>query len=115
MSALAILLTSVTLALGPHGPGGVRGSVTLDRVSAGTTRVTVHLRVHDSKPRPVHIHGGRCGTFFGLPFGMWTMHGAHGATVVHAPLASLVSGRYAIDVHASPASQAWIACADLRR
>ena len=70
--ALAVLITSVTLALVPHGTHGVRGTVTLTRISADATRVTVVLRVRDARVRPVHIHGGRCGSFFGLPFGMWS-------------------------------------------
>jgi len=115
LSAVAILLSAFTLHLAPHGAHGVPGAVTLSRVSASTTRVAVTLRVHDTRARPVHIHGGSCGTFFGLPFGMWTMHGARGSSVVRASMAELLSGRYAIDVHASPTSAAWIACANLRR
>jgi hypothetical protein len=87
--------------------------VTLSRVSAHATRITVVLRVHDTRARPVHIHGGRCGSFFGLPFGAWTMHGARGSTVVRASLAELVAGIYAIDVHAGVSSPAWVTCANL--
>jgi hypothetical protein len=112
---LAALVAVVSLPLSPHGAHGVVGTVTLAPVTAQTTRVTVSLRVHDAKLRPVHIHGGRCGSFFGLPFGAFTMRGARGSHVVHASVAELLSGSYAIDVHAGVGAPDWITCANLRR
>jgi len=111
VASLAAVVASVVLV--PHGAHGVGGTVTFARVSAHATRVTVTLRVQDHRLRPVHVHGGRCGSFFGLPFGAFTIRGAHGSGVLQAPLRTLRGGLYAIDVHAAVGSPSWIACANL--
>ena len=107
---LALLATVVHLFLAPHGPHGVKGTVTLAAVSPRATRVTVTLDVRDRRVRPVHIHGGTCGSFFGLPFGAHPMRGARTSFVVRVPLRTLTHG-YALDIHASPT--AWISCVNL--
>lgn len=111
VASLAAVVASVVLV--PHGAHGVGGTVTLARVSAHATRVTVTLRVHDHRLRPVHIYGGRCGSFFGLPFGAFTIRGAHGSAIVGAPVGELRHGLYAIDVHTDVGSPDWITCANL--
>jgi hypothetical protein len=110
---LATAVTVVHLLLAPHGANGVRGSVTLAPVTPNTTRIAVTLAVRDRKLRPVHIHGGRCGSFFGLPFGVHLIRGAHASFVVHASLRALRRDGYALDVHASTTSPSWITCANL--
>ena len=103
---------AVHLLLAPHGAHGVRGTVTLAPLTAHTTRVTVTLAVHDRRLRPVHIHGGHCGAFFGLPFGIHLIRGGRTTFVLHVALRKL-RGAYALDIHAGPASPAWISCANL--
>jgi hypothetical protein len=106
----ALLAVVVHLLLAPHGAHGVHGTVTLAPVTANTTRVTVTLAVHDRRARPVHIHGGRCGAFYGLPFGVHLIRGARTSFIVRVPLREL-HGAYALDIHSSPTT--WIACANL--
>jgi hypothetical protein len=109
----ALVAAVAQLVLLPHGPHGVRGTVALAPVSAHATRVTVIVNVHDKKLRPVHIHGGSCGAFFGLPFGAHLMRGGRTSFVVRVSLQALERNGYALDVHASTTSPSWIACANL--
>ncbi|HEV2593508.1 MAG TPA: hypothetical protein VGU02_16615 [Gaiellaceae bacterium] len=110
---VAMVVTVIHLVLAPHGAAGVGGTVMLAPVTSKTTRVTVTLDVHDRKLRPVHIHGGRCGSFFGLPFGAHLMRGGRASFVVRASLHALTHDGYALDVHMSTASPSWISCANL--
>lgn len=104
----------VASALAQHDASGQSGTVRLIAVSRTKTLVAVTLSSAPDAEQPVHLHGGRCGTFTGLPFGEWVLRGGRGAKVVNAPIAKLSNGRYALDVHRAPGDASYVACANLR-
>jgi YVTN family beta-propeller protein len=104
----------VAARLEEQGGSGQSGTVRLIAVSRTKTLVTVTLSNQPVNGQPVHLHGGRCGSFSGRPFPAWTLRGGRSAKVVAAPISKLSNGRYALDVHRAAGDSSYVACANLR-
>jgi YVTN family beta-propeller protein len=104
----------VTSTLAEHNGSGQSGTVRLIAVSRTRTLVAVTLTSPPDARQPVHLHGGRCGSFTGLPFGEWMLRGGRGAKVVPAAISKLSNSRYALDVHRAAGDPSYVACANLR-
>src|SRR5215211_5732140 len=103
----------VTATLEEHDGSGQSGRVRLIAVSRTKTLVAVTLSNAPEGGQPVHMHGGRCGSFAGLPFGEWTLRGGRGAKIVAAAISKLAGGRYALDVHRGAGDSSYVACVNL--
>ena len=100
---------------------GELGSVTLFRLPNNKTRVVLNLK--GAKPgatQPAHIHRGRdCGSIdpkpaYALKTVMTSESGGSSTTIVDAPIEKLLSGNYAVNVHASTAQMGhYVACGNL--
>ena len=104
----------VTSTLAEQNGSGQSGTVRLIAVSRTKTLVAVTLSSPPDAQQPVHLHGGRCGSFTGLPFGTWTLRSGRGAKVVPAAISKLSNGRYALDIHRAAGDPSYVACANIR-
>jgi YVTN family beta-propeller protein len=104
----------VSSTLSEHDGSGQSGSVRLIAVSRTKTFVAVTLSNPPAAAQPVHLHGGRCGSFAGLSFGEWMLRNGRGAKIVPAAISKLANGRYALDVHRAAGDSSYVACANIR-
>jgi YVTN family beta-propeller protein len=104
----------VSSTLSEHDGSGQSGSVRLIAVSRTKTFVAVTLSNPPAAAQPVHLHGGRCGSFAGLSFGEWMLRDGRGAKIVPAAISKLANGRYALDVHRAAGDSSYVACANIR-
>ena len=103
----------VAAALAEQNASGQSGTVRLIAASRTMTLVAVTL-ANAPETAQIHLHGGRCGAFTGLPFGAWTLRAGRGAKLLAAPISKLANGRYALDVHRAAGDATYVACANLR-
>jgi hypothetical protein len=103
----------VTFPLAEHDGSGRSGTARLIAVSAKRTLVTVVLPGTPSDGLPVHLHGGRCGTFTASTLPAHTLRRGRAAFAVALPIKQLANGRFALDVHAGPGAAGYLACANL--
>jgi Cu/Zn superoxide dismutase len=95
---------------------GEVGTVTLFRRGPNTL---VDLQLFGEPPgrsQPAHIHrGSSCDNLDPTPaFGLAPVVNGHSRTLVHYPLARLVSGNYVVNVHASSSNlKHYVACGHL--
>jgi hypothetical protein len=122
--ALACLGMSIP-ALAAHAPvtvkmaalngSGETGTATLSDM-AGKTKVVIKLTGESaSGSQPAHIHPGTCAKLNPAPkYLLKNVVGGTSTTVVDAPLASLLGGKFAINVHESAANlQKYVSCGNI--
>jgi hypothetical protein len=95
---------------------GVTGSVTLEASGADKTIVTVAADVGEHVDMPAHIHPGSCAALVPQPkFPLQNVQNGKSTTTVPVPMAELLKGDLAVNIHRSNADMAtYTACADLR-
>ncbi|HEX3549073.1 MAG TPA: hypothetical protein VHT53_01785 [Candidatus Elarobacter sp.] len=100
-------------AIGPQNGSGEAGTVTLTPMG-DKTRVDVAVTNSDN-PQPVHIHEGSCAKLNPRPtYPLPTLQDGVSSTVVDAPMAKLIGGGFAVNVHKSTTDIAtYVACGDL--
>lgn len=109
----------VTVAIHPE-PGFYErehGTAVLESEKGGT-EVIVHLAgVPRGANEPMHIHQGRCGHINPVP--KWPLNSVRSSgvskTFLKVPLAEIVAGKYAINVHKSEKQMAvYVACGNIK-
>ena len=91
------------------------GTVTLTAMGEKTRVVVALANAPTDVPQPMHIHPGSCAKLDPKPqFPLTTAIDGTSTTVVDAPLAKLVGGGFAVNVHKSTTDIAkYVACGDL--
>ena len=95
---------------------GVNGTATLTDIGGGRTRVDIRVSVGPggSASMPNHIHTGRCPGVAAVTYPLNAVTNGVGTTEVSAPLADLLSGTYAINLHRSAAeASVWVSCGNV--
>jgi hypothetical protein len=105
-----------TIELGSMNASGVSGSLTLVDVGRGRTRVDIQVEAAGNPDMPAHVHPGSCAALIPQPkYPLRNVVNGVSSTVVPAPLAELVAGDLAVNVHRSNDDmRTYTACADLR-
>ncbi len=100
-------------ALTAQNGSGEIGTVTL-RATGDKTRVTVAL-VNSTVPQPLHIHEGTCAKLTPAPkYPLTLAADGYSTTLVDAPIATLIGGGFAVNVHESTTNIAkYVACGNL--
>jgi hypothetical protein len=104
----------VTVDLAEQNGSGESGTVTLT-ADGEKTKVVIALENPAAAPQPAHIHKGRCDDLDPNPaYGLENVVDGESTTVVDAPLETLQSDAYAINVHKSAAKlDVYVACGNL--
>jgi hypothetical protein len=95
---------------------GVNGTAILTDIGGGRTRVDIRVTVGPggSASMPNHIHTGRCPGVAAVTYPLNAVTNGVGTTEVAAPLADLLSGTYAINLHRSPTeSGVYVSCGNV--
>ena len=102
--------------LGTLNDSGVAGTVVLADVGGGLTRVDVSVSPGNNSDMPAHIHPGSCAELVPQPkYPLQNVKNGVSTTVVPAPLAELVAGDLAVNLHRSNDDLGtYTACADMR-
>jgi len=110
----AMAPTSKTFDFATQNNSGETGTVTLTG-TGGKTTVTIELKGAPDGAQPAHIHVGPCSKLNPKPvYALKNVVGGKSTTTVDAPLAKLLGGTYAVNVHKSTDDLAtYVACADL--
>ena len=122
-AALLVLAVPALAADGPHrvfalatqNASGELGTVTLTAVG-DKTRVDVALaNAPTDVPQPAHIHEGSCAKLDPKPkYPLTTVVDGTSTTMVDVPMAQLVAGGFAVNVHKSTKDiPTYIACGEL--
>lgn len=103
-----------TVTLNALNNSGITGRATLTD-AGGRTMVQLTVSGSDDA-HPAHIHNGTCDNLDPTPlYPLATVQGGLSSSVVEAPLADLMSGTKAINLHRSLSDmQSYIACGNLR-
>jgi Cu/Zn superoxide dismutase len=106
--------TAHVYALAAQNGSGEVGTVTLTAVGE-KTRVDLALVGAADVAQPAHIHEGSCAKLNPKPkFPLTTVVNGLSTTTVDAPIATLVAGGFAVNVHKSTSDiPAYVACGDL--
>ena len=102
-------------ALGTQNASGELGTVTLSAMG-DKTRVDVALaNAPTDAPQPAHIHEGPCAKLNPKPkYPLTPVVDGVSTTVVDVPMAQLMAGGFAVNVHKSPTDIAtYVACGDI--
>jgi Cu/Zn superoxide dismutase len=93
---------------------GETGTVTLTGAD-GKTTVTIELNGAPAAAQPAHIHMGPCAKLNPKPvYALKNVVAGKSTTTVNAPLARILNGGYAVNVHKSTDDlKTYVACADL--
>ena len=92
---------SVVIALGELNDSGQSGKATLT-ARGDRTEVVIEIAAGAAGvAQPIHIHEGTCDTLGGVSFALTNLDGGKSTTTVDATLASLRSGKFAINGHKS--------------
>ena len=95
---------------------GVSGTVTLAPTGADRTLVTVAVSFGANADMPAHIHPGSCAELVPQPrFPLENVKNGQSSTTVAVPMADLLKGDLAVNLHRSADDmRTYTACADLR-
>lgn len=99
-------------ALAETASSGQSGSVRVIAVKRRKTRIIVTL-AGASRQEVAHVHRGRCGALKRAHVSSFKIRNGRGRALVKKPFKSLTKGRYALDVHESAGTAAYVACANL--
>jgi len=105
--------TTLTVKLYAQNRPGETGIATFEQVSDGVT-IVVRMAGGQNGSQPIHIHTGTCARLGLAPKYALTniAHGSSTTTLSGITLASLLNGKYVIDVHESSADLTkYVACA----
>lgn len=80
---------------------GQSGSVLLEDLGDGTTRVTVSATAVYDNPQPAHIHSGTCEDLGGVEYPLENVVDGASETVVEVSLDELTEGTFAVNLHRS--------------
>jgi hypothetical protein len=107
---------SRTVGLTTLSESGVTGTVTLTDQGGGLTRVVVDVEAAGNLDMPAHIHPGSCDNLVPQPkYPLQNVINGSSTTTVPAPLAELMAGDLAVNLHRSNQDLAtYTACAELR-
>jgi hypothetical protein len=106
---------TVTVNLSEQSGSGQSGTATLTAVG-NQTRITIQLSNPPAgTPQPAHIHPGTCANLNPQPqYPLNNVVNGTSETVVDVPLANLLTGNFAINVHKSGQEVAvYVACGDI--
>lgn len=95
---------SSTVTMAAQNDSGQNGTVMLEDMGGGMTKVTVNISNGSDTPQPAHIHEGTCANLNPKP--KWPLSNVvngKSETMVDAPLAEIANGEYAVNVHKSAA------------
>jgi len=98
--------------LAENAASGQTGTVRLIAVGRRSTRVIVIVASAPAS-EVVHVHGGRCGAFKKAKFPPRTLRNGRASFLLSAPIKTLSSGRFALDLHRAHGDAAFVACANL--
>ena len=116
--APAIAAQTVHLTMYPQSQSSEHGSVKLTALSATSTRVDIAVIGEPfGASQPAHIHKGTCSNLNPSPaYPLNDIVDGHSTTTVQASLASLQSGKLAINAHMSAKDLAqYVACANISK
>ncbi len=116
MNGCSAQASTRSVTLGTLNDSGVAGTVVLADVGGGLTRVDVSVSPGDNSDMPAHIHPGSCAELVPQPkYPLQNVKNGVSTTVVPAPLAELLAGDLAVNLHRSNDDLGtYTACADLR-
>lgn len=102
-------------AIAAQNASGELGTVTLTALGEKTRVVVALANAPTDVPQPGHIHEGPCAKLNPKPkYPLTTIVDGLSTTVVDVPLAQLISGGFAVNVHKSTNDIAsYVACGDL--
>uniref|UniRef100_A0A7C2WAN6 CHRD domain-containing protein n=1 Tax=Thermorudis sp. TaxID=1969470 RepID=A0A7C2WAN6_9BACT len=106
---------TVTVNLSEQSDSGQSGTATLTAMG-NQTRVTIQLsNPPGDTPQPAHIHPGTCANLNPQPqYPLNNVVNGTSETVVDVPLANLLTGNFAINVHKSGQEiSVYVACGDI--
>jgi CHRD domain-containing protein len=106
----------VVVPIAQQSNSGQTGSATLTATADGKTQVVITLSgTPNGADEPAHIHPGPCKTLNPKPaFPLSDVVDGKSTTVVNAPLASLQTGQFAINVHQSTTNiGTYVACGNI--
>ncbi|MEO5953953.1 MAG: hypothetical protein ABIQ44_15930 [Chloroflexia bacterium] len=106
---------SSTVTLSAQNGSGQNGTVTLEDMGGGMTKVTVDISGGSTTPQPAHIHEGTCANLNPKPkYPLTSLVNGKSETMVDAPLAELANGEYAVNVHKSgPEAAVYVSCGNI--
>jgi hypothetical protein len=106
--------SSVTVTLASQNNSGVSGTATLTAMG-NQTQVVVNVTGEPAGgSEPDHIHVGSCPTVGAVKYPLANVVNGTSTTMVNAPLSSLTTGGYAINLHQSAANIShYVACGDI--
>jgi hypothetical protein len=105
---------SVLVQLQEQNFSGEAGDVTLT-AQGDKTRVVIDMASFAANPQPAHIHEGTCAHLSFQPaFPLNDVKAGRSTTVANVPLAALLNGKYAINIHRSAEKmKVYVACGDI--
>lgn len=106
---------SRVFAIAAENASGELGTVTLTALGAKTRVVVAIANAPTNVPQPDHIHEGSCAKLNPNPkYPLTTLVDGLSTTIVDAPLAELIAGGFAVNVHKSTNDiPTYVACGDL--
>ncbi len=106
---------SKVFAIAAQNASGELGTVTLTPLGAKTRVVVALAGAPDDMPQPAHIHEGSCAKLNPKPkYPLVTVVDGLSTSVVDVPMATLVAGGFAVNVHKSTSDiPTYVACGDL--
>jgi LPXTG-motif cell wall-anchored protein len=111
----AFAQSSVTVQLNEINGSGVSGTATL--TPKGTqTQIDVHVVGEPAGgSEPIHVHTGNCGAALGpIKYPLQSVENGTSSTVIDAPLESIETGHFAVNVHQSAANiGTYVACGNI--
>lgn len=138
---LAVLLAAVLAGCGSGGGGGKHGTTTSSSGTQGVlvqlqeenfsgedgnvtltaegskTKVDIEMASYAANAQPAHIHKGTCAKLDPTPaYPLKNVVNGLSVTTVDVPLSTLLSGKYAINLHRSAKKlKVYVACGDITR
>ncbi|MEE8046310.1 MAG: plastocyanin/azurin family copper-binding protein [Dehalococcoidia bacterium] len=104
----------VVLTVSELNSSGQLGSVTLTPKGTKTTVDVAITAGAAGIDQPSHIHTGTCDDLGGVTYPLTSLGAGVSTTVVDASISSLLSGRFAVNIHKSgPEVSVYVACGDL--
>lgn len=107
---------AVSVAIAPQNGSGQRGTATLRQEGANVVVSVVMTGVPSGSAEPAHIHPGTCAKLNPAPKYPLTSvtEGTTTTTLQNVQLASLLGGKFAINVHNAKNLSTYVACGDIK-
>jgi hypothetical protein len=111
---MGISADPVVLTLGEWNSSGQSGSATLTPKGTKTTVDVAITAGAAGVAQPSHIHLGTCDDLGGVSYALTSLDAGVSSTVVDASISTLLSGRFAVNIHKSgPEVSVYVACGEL--